>query len=69
MAAVCVAVAVGAFAFLVFGPTADSRALELAGSLAMSSSPVEAVGAPADAARRRPERLPGAAPRRLYEAQ
>ena len=48
---VAAAVAVGGFAFLVFGPVADQRALEMAGDFA---APV-AVVAPAQAQRAAPQ--------------
>ena len=64
---VAAAVAVGAFAFLVFGPAADQRALEMAGYLAVPAA-VVAVAAKSGSEPMLPERLAGAVPRPFHEA-
>ena len=60
------AVAVGAFAFLVFGPVADQRALEMAGYLALPAAAV-AVATKSGSEPMLPERLAGAVPRPFHE--
>ena len=64
---VAAAVAVGAFAFLVFGPAADQRALEMAGYLAVPTTAV-AVATKSGSEPMLPERLAGAVPRPFHEA-
>jgi len=61
------AAALSSFAFLVFGPVADQRSLDLAGVVA--GPPAPAVGTRAESGPVLPQRWAGAAPRPFYQGQ